>query len=1123
MKLRRILLTFLAIVLAAAPTLRSASLDEQFRSPPPAYGPWVYWIWVNGNTTKAGIRADLEDMKRVGIRGAMLFEGSLYLPSGPVRYGSNAWHEHVQYAIATAAELGLEIVMMNCAGWATSGGPWNDVERSMKMIVWSEQAVPGGTPWHGRLPQPATQLDFYRDVAVLALPASPEQTPAITSTDASLRAAVFTDRNSATRAALRGPTTLTFDFGAPAERHWVEIERARSEHRESAEGLGQDEDLVPAGRIEASDDGVNFKLLRRFEESRVEFASRVVIDFPATRARFFRLTVEPRTPWTVAELSLTQFQRVAQLAEKTGLKTAPVPQPADWDRTLTGEYNAADVVDLTDRVAADGTLAWDPPPGHWTILRFGYTTSARRNHPSPEEGEGLEVDKFDAAALAHHFENALGRILREAGPQVGHSLAGVLSDSWEAGPQTWTAALPAEFERRRGYSLHRLLPALTGRMAGTAAETEAFLADYRRTLGELYAENYYGALQTLSRRHGLKLFAEAYGGVLDEARALERVDVPMVEFWNHNLYKGFDFAPSAAPLSGNPVVLAEAFTSRPPEWSGWREHPAALKTLGDAAYAAGVTGFVLHSYVHQPRTDLAPGFTHGRYGTQMGRLNSWWPLATGWTDYLRRCQLLLQQGRAVADVLQLREERLQSEYRVLPPVGVPGHQAHLLSVSQLDRVTVRDGLLQTSAGATYRLLELPASWTATTATLRRLLALRDAGAVLAGARPFAPATLPDAQAGRTAWDAAVAALWTGPKAPAPDAATALTRLSATPDFRVLAADEGADLRFAHRVSAEGDFYFLTNQSGRAIEARVDFRVGDRGPELWDATSGRIAPAPVFSAEAGRTALTLALAAGDSVFVVFRHARPAGWAQSVTRNGAALAIPSPAWLAADGRLAAREGGDYRVTLSDGSERSLHLAPPPAPVELRGAWKVSFAAPRHAPPARTLSALGSLTEQSDPAVKYFSGIASYETDFTIDAATLAPGRRVFLDLGEVHDLARLTLNGRPLTILWRAPFVVDISATVRAGANTLRVEVANRWVNRLIGDESLPADANYAAPDGTKDALADFPTWWNDAAAAARRERTAFPTWKFHSANSPLLPAGLVGPVRLRFAQDLDLPR
>jgi hypothetical protein len=974
--------------------LFAASLEQGFRSPPRSAGPWVYWIWVNGNTTKEGIRADLEDMRRTGIRGAMLFEGSLYLPAGPVRYGTDAWHEHIQYAITTAAELDIELVMMNGAGWATSGGPWNDVEHSMKMIVWSKQHVAGGSTWTGRLPQPSTQLDYYRDVALLAVP--------------------------------------TAEAAASAAR--------------------------------------------------------------------------PRP---------TPSREVARLDEKTGLKSAPaLPNPGEWNSVAPGGFSTGQVIDLTGHLAPDGSLAWQAPPGDWMLLRFGYTTSARQNHPAPPEGEGLEVDKFDAAALAIHFEHALGRILREAGPHAGRTLVGVLSDSWEAGPQTWTQALPEEFARRRGYALTRHLPALTGRVVGTPGETEAFLADYRRTLGELYAENYYGALQTLSRRYSLKLFSEAYGGVLDEPRALEHVDVPMVEFWNHGLYKGFDYAPSAVHLTGNPLVLAEAFTSRPPAWSGWREHPAALKALGDAAYAAGVTGFVLHSYVHQPRKELAPGFTHGRYGTQFGRLNSWWPLAPAWINYLRRCQFLLQRGRAVADILQLQEERLKTEYREIPPVPLAGYHADFISVSQLDRLTVENGLLRTNAGASYRVLRLPEAWVATTATLEELARLKEAGATLVGPAPFAPASLSDLHNGRAAWERNVARLRGAVAKPVASLPDALAALGVAPDFRVLAAEPGTDLRFVHRTSAEADLYFITNQSRRAVVARVDFRIGNRAPELWDAVSGRIAPAPVFDSKDGRTALSLNLAEAESIFVVFRRRRPAVWPVAVSRDAAPLPVPATPFLAGDGAWPAEAAGEYRVQFSDGRSRDFSTAAPPPALAVTGPWKVSFAAARHSPPPIVLDALVPLSAHADTAVRHFSGLATYQTTFALPVTALAANQRLFLDLGEAHDLARITLNGQPVATLWQSPFVVEVTHQVRVGDNALVVTVANRWVNRLIGDESLPPDADYARQGNSAGALERFPNWWTNADAITRRARGAFSTWKYYSAGSPLLPSGLVGPVTVK---------
>ncbi|MDR1790041.1 MAG: hypothetical protein LBR12_06885, partial [Opitutaceae bacterium] len=797
---------------------------------------------------------------------------------------------------------------------------------------------------------------------------------------------------------------------------------------------------------------------------------------------------------------------LAGLDAKSGLKPSGEIAPDEWRADAPG-LAETDIVDLTDALAPDGSLSWEAPPGRWVVLRFGFTTTGRVNHPAPEEGTGLEVDKLDGAAVARHFEGSLGRILREweARPAtenknvVGGGLSGVLCDSWEAGAQNWTDKLPAVFRERRGYDLTRWLPVLAGRVIGSRAESEAFLADFRRTLGELYASEYYGTLRRLANARGLALFAESYGGVFDDLSATANVDVPMVEFWNHNLYKNVGEAVSVARFFGRRLVLAEAWTGRPPR-ARWTETPASLRALGDKAFAAGVNGMVLHSYVHQPGGP-APGFTHGRYGTHFGRLNAWWPLADGWIDYLRRCQLMLRAGRAVTDVLELREERLKSETRELPAPPAEGFAADLVAPAHLKFLSVDGGLSRPPGGGAYRLLSLPENWVADSETLAEIVRLREAGATIRGALPAAPSSLRDARA-LEKWQSLCGRLGDGDLSlEEGSAAAVLARIGAAPDF-VFTEDTNAsggraDLRFTHRKVGGDDVYFVSNQSGRDAEGAAVFRdAGGRAPELWFAENGLVARAPSWRLRAdGAVSLPLALGADRSVFVVFRGTpAPAGGA------GGAAAVRWP--------FADAGGGLLRET---------------GAADVKGPWRVAFA------PASGrkigdvgMTALRLLSESPEEPVRHFAGVARHETEFDLDAARLADGTRVFLDLGDVADLARVTLNGRDLGTLWQAPFAVDVTAACRAGKNALSVAVANRWVNRLIGDEKLPPDAVYSARGNTRDALAAFPPWWGDAAAEARRARRSFATWRHYTAESPLVKSGLGGPVRLRFFRKENQP-
>lgn len=963
------------LLLAGALPMTGATSDLSllFANPPASTKPWVYWYWINGNISKEGIRADLADMKRVGIGGAFIMDGSIYLPPGPVRYGTDAWHAHVQHAIAMGAELGVEIGIMNCAGWATSGGPWNDLDRSMKQLVWSETIVAGGAMWRGPLPAPPTvNVGYFRGVAVLAV--------------------------------------------------------------REAEGA----------------------------------------------------------------------PRVANLEAKTGLKADLRPtliEPADLG--VTAAVTCEDVIDLTERVTPQGELEWTPPAGRWTILRFGYTTTGRKNHPAPPEGTGYEVDKLDAAAVRHHLESALSRVLREAGPQVGRSLTSILCDSWEAGAQNWTANLPSEFERRRGYALRPWLPCLAGRLVSSAAETEAFLEDFRRTLGDLYADNYFQTFQQFARPRGLRVAAESYGGAFDELKMQRFVDVPMVEFWMHDLFKAIGTTTSAACTLGTGIVMAEAFTSRPP-LGRWLEHPALLKAMGDAAQAAGVNQFALHCYAHQPHSDLAPGYTLGRYGTHFGRLNSWWPLAPAWLDYVRRSHALLQCGETVADVLQLYPERLQSEQRDLSTPWPRGYHGTALAPFQLPDVTVAARELRLARGGSYRILLLPDRWTASVETLRELDRLRVAGARIVGAAPFAPATLRDVHQ-RAEWDR-----WLGRAFPdaarpvAPEMLGAeLSRVGAQPDLKITGPDAAADVRFIHRRVGDTDLYFVTNQSGRPIAVDLTFRAAGRVPELWDPVSGRTADALSYTVQDGTTELGLSFAPADAVFVVFRRPLPTRWPLRVTQSDSVwrqpLSAPNPLPVA-----------EYVVALSDGSTER-HRRAMPAELPVRGPWQVSLAPGRGAPAEITLAPLSSLAGHADPGVRHFSGLMTYRTSVTLPNAA---ERRWLLDLGAVGDLARVTVNGRELGILWRAPFVIELGETLRSGENTIEIVVANRWVNRLIGDEHRPVDAVYDDSNNpnTRGALQAFPEWWHQPEKRTSG-RIGAATWRHFTAADPLVASGLLGPVRL----------
>jgi len=159
------------LALAFATTLHAAEpIEQQFQNPPESARPWVYWFTLNGNWNKEGATADLEAMARTGIGGVISMEVEGGPPKGPVGYAGTEWMEMIGHACREAKRLGLEINLTNGGGWDGSAGPWITPELSMQKVVWTETVVEAGAATPIVLPQPKAERDFYRDIAVLAMP-----------------------------------------------------------------------------------------------------------------------------------------------------------------------------------------------------------------------------------------------------------------------------------------------------------------------------------------------------------------------------------------------------------------------------------------------------------------------------------------------------------------------------------------------------------------------------------------------------------------------------------------------------------------------------------------------------------------------------------------------------------------------------------------------------------------------------------------------------------------------------------------------------------------------------------------------------------------------------------------
>ena len=861
-----------------------------------------------------------------------------------------------------------------------------------------------------------------------------------------------------------------------------------------------------------------------------------------------------------------------------------VPRGAKASASAAAPVTAIDparVLDLSGKMNAQGQLDWDVPAGNWTILRIGFTTTGKTNHPGPDGGVGLEVDKFSREALDIHFNAFFGPFYDAMKPLAARGKVAALIDSYETGPQNWTDRFPQEFKKRRGYDLTAYMAAMAaGRVVGSVELSQRFLWDVRKTQAELMNENYYGRFTELCHQHGMLAYTEPYDTVnFDEMIAGSYADMPMGEFWQGQAnQRSIKLVASVVHMNGQRVMGAESFTSR----SRWTESPYSLKALGDFMWSQGLNKFVFHRYAMQPHPDptVAPGMTMGPWGGHFDRTNTWFEPGRAWMRYIARSQFLLQQGLYVGDLVYFAGEDSpvrnpdQSRLEPMPPRGYGSDTIDTVTMSK--RVRIVDGKITLPDGLAYRVFVLPPNLrTMSVQTLRNLHELVKEGMTLVvnGPRPEKTPSLTDypkadaevAQLGGELWGdldgQAVTehALGKGHVFwGVPLAAVLEQKLGAKPDFEFTSRSGTADINYIHRRCGSDEIYFVANRGPESQGLLCTFNVAGKRPEFWDAATGRKVPAAIYDVVDGRTRVPVQLAPSGSIFVVFREGEVGEHWTSISRDGQVLGgvaplaenvppakpaglfamngqLPLPLPKAEDPRPVewadatvplAWQDGTYTLRDALGQSRTVRISGIPQPMELAGPWQVTFPPKLEAPASATFEKLISWPESPDAGIKYFSGTATYRRTLGVPAGALGDSKRLFLDLGRVQVLAQVLINGKDLGIVWKLPFRLDITDAVHAGDNELEIRVTNLWPNRLIGDEQLPPENQYVpakpsagGPRGTPNSIVQMPDWYVRGLDKPSGPRITFTTWHHWSANEPLLESGLIGPVHLRTAVPL----
>ncbi|MCY1719330.1 glycosyl hydrolase [Prolixibacteraceae bacterium Z1-6] len=905
-------------------------LVSNFQSPPGVTGVNCWWWWLNGNVTQETITKDLEAMKSRNFQGAMIFDagghnqrGNKDIPNGPL-FGSDDWSELFVFAMDEAKRLGLEMGFNIQSGW-NLGGPRVTPKYAAKQITFSETKVKGWEKISKRIEQPNTRDDFYKDVAVLALPVS--------------------DKNKTTE------TISDLDYK-----------------------LG-------------------------FHE----------LGGSAPDCRFL-LFNEPKTR-----------------------------RPSNNQSTFI--INKDEIIDLTSQMNSDGILNWDAPAGEWVVMRIGYTCTDAHVSTSSGDWQGRVLDYMSTDAFDFYWNDVVEPIFEKAGAHVGTTLKYMETDSWECGGMNWTDKFAEEFTNYRGYDLKNYLPIVAGYIVNDINTSNAFLADFRKTIGDLVAYNHYARFQEYAHKYNMGIQPESAGphaGPMDGIKNYGFNDIVMSEFWSPSPHRPLDEnrfflkqASSAAHIYGKKIVGAESFTTIGPHWNDelWRDQKSAF----DHEICAGLNRMYFHTFTASPPEMGLPGQEYFA-GTHVNPQVTWWNQSGAFIDYMHRIQSIVQEGKFVADVLYYYGDHVPNvfPYKHSDPAGVmPGFDYDVTDETIFLQLKMRNGKIVVPGGVEYRVLVLPDHNVLSLAILRKVEELLQNGATVLGNKPEQMVSVVGGEKAQQEFKTLADKIWgntvsaTGEKNYAKGtvrwgvtARKYLLSKGILPDFDVAESDSKKDFDYIHYTVGELDVYFVTNQTTERRKINCSFRVSGKQPEFWDALTGEIRSALAFSQKNEVTTVPLTLEPCQAIMVVFNQPVSTHKQGSETTNFA----------------------DYK-TLQ----------------KISGEWKVSFDPKLGGPASVLFPELMDWTKHEDLDIKYYSGEAVYTKSFTFQNKP-QDDEFYYLELGSVKDvgIAEVTINGQYKGILWTAPFRVDITNELKMGDNQLEIKVVNSWYNRVAGDELYPSE-------------------------------------------------------------------
>lgn len=1085
-------------------------LANDFTVPPFDCGPWVYWFWLDVNVTREGITADLEAMKSAGVAGVLIMDVDQGTPASfnGAQFGDPKWYDLFKFACEEANRLGIEVNMTNDAGWCGSGGPWVTPELSMQVVVWTATtAVNGNQSANLKLPQPEGRMGFYRDIAVLAFP-----TPA-----AEQRGHVYrlpdlgglTDSND-----YRWRPGMGARYDLPTRLNWKEVPEDQLIRKSAILDLTAKMDSqgilryeLPAGdwtilRLGHTTTGVqNHPAPRGGLGLETDKLSREAtqFQFDALMGRIIN-TIGPLTGKTLVATHIDSWETGVQNWTPTMRRDFERLRGYDllpWLPVLTGR--------VVDSLEVSQRFLWDFRRTIGDLLLENYAVAMRET--ARKHGLRLSIEGYSG----------------EPGNDVSYGGEAVepMSECW-----SW------------------------GRFGANDTVTEMTSA------GHVFGRNIIGQETFTASSDEKWLGHPAVVKDIGDWTFCEGVNRFVVHRYAMQPWTNPHYAPG---MSMGPWGLHYERTqtwwnmSRP-----WHDYIArCCYLLRQGHFVADVCYMEAQGAPREFRpADHGPGNPPRRPGynydgcpaevvlDRMEFRDGFLTLPGG----MKYRALVLPDSPTMTPAL-LRKIKKLADAGALVIGPKPGKSPSLANYPHCDDevqklaaelwdngriisgTTAADVLKARGIGPDFDCDQPMVRWVHRRAQDMDIYFV--ANGAVEGAYPYAGHLLLANCTFRMAglqpeiWD------------PESGRISRITLFDAAGDTTrvplVLPPKGSVFVIFRHGQTAEPARFARSLSRDGKILLRAGGEISSPRIEILSATYGQ--PGESAHLRDAKPDIQQLLANGETSFPVVKIAATGGDPDvNVVKtldlqcriNGKAKHIvlhdgdmvdfneylpepPAAIEATADGnlQLCAVEAGNYQISLASGQTVSMSIPAIPGPVDVRGPWTVKFPDGWGAPDRIQLGELVPLNEHSDAGVRYFSGTATYHCEFEVPAEFLAPDRRIELDLGKVAVIADVRLNGRPLGIFWKPPFRMDATSSLRAGRNTLEISVANLWVNRLIGDQQLPSDADRA-PDGH---LNHWPQWLLDGKSSPTG-RFAFTTWELWRRDDPLVESGLIGPVQLR---------